>query len=80
MCNASPGEGPSVSVLRVRLPGLIGRRLWTARRQWDGMPKQTFNGTELLRIFRRHKTRSPASGLHPGRAADSMDVIFWAIG
>jgi hypothetical protein len=43
------------------------------------MTEQTFNGTELLRIFRRHETRGPAGALHPGRPADSMDIIFRAM-
>src|SRR5690348_15422948 len=43
------------------------------------MPKQTFYGTKLLRVFRRYKTGGPSCSLHPGCPADSMDVIFRAM-
>lgn len=44
------------------------------------MAKQAFDRTELKRIFGCNKTRGPSGRLHPGRPADSVDVIFWAIG
>ena len=62
-----------------RLHRLIGRSLWTAGRQGDGMSKQAFYGTKLLRVFRRHETRCPSGGLHPGRPADSMDIVLRAM-
>lgn len=65
--------------VRSRLHRLIGQWLRTAGRQWDGMPKQTFYGTKLLRVFRRYKTGGPSCSLHPGCPADSMDVIFRAM-
>src|SRR4029079_12576851 len=62
-----------------RLHRMLRQSLWTARRQRDSMPEQTFYGTKLLRVFRRHETRGPSCGLHPGCPADSMDVIFRAM-
>ena len=44
------------------------------------MSQQTLNVSQLLMIFPGHKTGSPACGLHPGRSADTMHIILWAIG
>ena len=44
------------------------------------MAKKAFDRTELLRIFGCNKTRGPSGRLHPGRPADSMNVILRTIG
>jgi hypothetical protein len=43
------------------------------------MAKKAFDRTELLRIFGCNKTRGPSGRFHPGRPADSMNVILRAI-
>lgn len=61
------------------LARLTGSRLRTSGGQWQLMAKKAFDRTELLRIFGCNKARGPSGRFHPGRPADSMNVILRAI-
>lgn len=54
-------------------------RLRTSGGQRHRMAKKAFDRTELLRIFGCNKARGPSGRFHPGRPADSMNVILRAI-
>jgi hypothetical protein len=51
-----------------------------SRRKRDCMSQEALNISKLLPVFACHKACGAAGHLHSSRAADTMDVIFRAIG